>query len=252
MKLEGKAAIITGAASGIGRAMARRFGAEGARLVVVDIDQGRLDEVTGQLKASGVEQVRAMVVDVLDREQVEAMVQAAVDAYGRLDVLCNNAGVLDNLTPLEDVSDELWDKVMGINVRGPFLAVRKALPVMMAQGSGSIVNTASAAGVAGGRGGAVYTASKHALVGLTRSIAWYYGPSGVRCNAIAPGAIQTRMASTLVPHMGGFERYQPYFSQIPPHGKASEVADVALFLASEDSAYVNGAVIPVDGGWLTF
>ena len=251
MRLEGKSVVITGAASGIGRAMARRFAAEGARLLIADIDKERLGKVKGQLAETGA-QVLDMVIDVGDKEQVEAMVQSAADTFGSLDVLCNNAGVLDNLTPLEDVEDEMWDRVMSINVRGPFLAARKALPIMVEQGGGSIINTASAAGLAGGRGGAVYTASKHAVVGLTSSIAWFYGPKGVRCNAIAPGAIQTKMAASLVPHMGGFERYQPYFSQIPPHGKASEVADVALFLASSDSAYVNGAVIPVDGGWLTF
>ena len=251
MRLESRAVIITGAASGIGRAMARRFAAEGARLLLTDIDRVRLDKVEASLSQSGAE-VRTMVVDVGSKEAVEAMVQDAAQAFGRWDVLCNNAGVLDNLTPLEDVDDELWDKVMRVNVRGPFLAARKALPIMVEQGGGSIINTASAAGIAGGRGGAAYTASKHAVVGLTRSIAWYYGPKGVRCNAIAPGAIQTRMAATLVPHMAGFERYQPYFSLIPPHGKASEVADVALFLASDQSTYVNGAIIPVDGGWLTF
>ncbi len=251
MRLEGKSAVITGADSGIGRSMARRFAQEGAGLVLGDVDRGRLDKVVAEVVEEGGRAV-GLVVDVCDPEAVEAMIQRAVEEYGRLDVLCNNAGVLDNLTPLADVSDELWDKVMGVNVKGPFLAARKALPVMIAQGGGAIINTASAAGLAGGRGGAVYTASKHALVGMTRSIAWYYGPQGVRCNAIAPGAIQTRMASTLVPHMGGFERYQPHFSQIPPHGKAQEVADVALFLACQESAYVNGAVIPVDGGWLTF
>ena len=135
---------------------------------------------------------------------------------------------------------------------GPFQLSRAVLKHMVEQGSGSIVNTTSAAGLNGGRGGCSYTASKHGLVGLTRSIAWFYGPKGIRCNAVAPGAIQTRMASTLVPHMEGFERYQGYFATIPPHGKAIQVADVVAFLASDAAGYVNGAVMPVDGGWSTF
>ncbi len=251
MLLEGRVAIITGAASGIGRAMARRFAKEGAKLVLADLQEDRLNKVTDELKAAGSEVV-ARLVDVGSTTDAEAMISGAAEAFGRLDVLCNNAGVLDNLTPVEDTSDELWDRVMRVNAKGPFLASRAALKVMVEQGSGSIINTSSAAGLRGGRGGGAYTASKHAVVGLTRSIAWYYGSKGVRCNAIAPGAIMTAMAGGFIPHQGGFDAYQPHFQMVPPHGRAADVADVALFLASEESRYVNGAVLPVDGGWMSF
>ena len=251
MRLKDKVAVITGAASGIGRSMARRFADEGAKLVLSDVDERRLDKVMAELESKGAA-AKKILTDVSDREQVEAMIQLAVDEFGRLDVLCNNAGVLDNLTPLADTSDELWDKVMGVNSTGPFYATRAALKIMVEQGSGSIVNTSSAAGDHGGRGGASYTVSKHAVIGLTRSVAWFYGPKGIRCNAIAPGAIQTRIQMSVMPTGEGFERYQQYFPTIPPHGKAMEVAEVALFLASDDSSYVNGALIPVDGGWVSY
>ncbi len=130
--------------------------------------------------------------------------------------------------------------------------MRAVLPTFLEQGGGVIVNTASAASSHGGRGGAVYTASKHALAGLTRSVAWYYGPKGVRCNAVAPGSIKTPMASGGMPHMGGLERFQPYFPTMPPRGDAIEIARAALYLASDDSNYVNGAILAVDGGWTVF
>jgi len=251
MLLENRVVIITGAASGIGRAMARRFAKEGAKLILADLQEERLTKVADELKATGAEVVHR-ITDVGSTIESEAMIANAVEAFGRLDVLCNNAGVLDNLTPVEDTSDELWDRVMRVNAKGPFLASRAALKLMVEQGSGSIINTSSAAGLRGGRGGGAYTASKHAVVGLTRSIAWYYGSKGVRCNAIAPGAIMTAMAGGFIPHQGGFDAYQPHFQMVPPHGKAADVADVALFLASDESRYVNGAVLPVDGGWMSF
>ena len=250
MRLEGKAAIITGAASGIGRAMARRFAAEGALLSLVDIQEPRLKKVAGELTDAGFS-VHPVVADLSDRAAVEDAVERAVSVFGRLDVLCNNAGMLDNLTPLTETEDDLWDRVMNVNLRAPFVAARVAIPHMLASGGGSIINTSSAAGMCGGRGGAAYTTSKHGVVGLTRSVAWFYGPKGIRCNALAPGAIATAM-QRMVPHPEGFERMQSYFSTVPPHGKSADVADAALFLASDESRYVNGTVLRVDGGWTAY
>jgi NAD(P)-dependent dehydrogenase (short-subunit alcohol dehydrogenase family) len=250
MGLTNKATVITGAASGIGRSMARVFAARGARLVLVDRDEARLAKVAAEL-SSAQHQVVTCDGDVTDQADVDRVIDRCIEAYGRVDALCNNAGVLDNLTPLHLTDDATWDRVMGINARGPFLFCRRVLPLMMEQGSGAIVNTASAAGAHGGRGGAAYTASKHAVVGLTRSIAWFYADKGVRCNAIAPGSILTKMQQ-MQPNMDGFARYQPYFQTIPRAGKASEVAAAAAFLASDDAAYVNGAVLEVDGGWTAY
>ncbi len=250
MKLEGRVAIVTGAASGIGRGIVRRFCAEGARVVAVDLDEGRLAKAVGPLTAAG-STVTPVLADVADPDGVEQMFAAAAE-LGGLHVLCNNAGVLDGLAPVHDTPDALWERVQRINVTGPFQACRRALALFMEAGGGAIVNTTSAAGLRGGRGGAAYVTSKHALVGLTRSIAWFYGPHGIRCNAVAPGSIQTRMQASMMPHPDGMARYQPYFGQIPPFGRAADVAEVVTFLASDEARYVNGAVVPVDGGWLAY
>ena len=238
MSLAGKRAVITGAASGIGRSMARRFVAEGAQVVAVDIDDDRLAKVVAELGCVSV------VGDISEDAVIERMLD-----HDRVDILCNNAGVLDALTPLAEVDDELWARVMRINVDAPFKAMRAVLPRMVEQGGGVILNTCSAAALSGGRAGAAYTASKHALLGLTRSTAWYYGDQGVRCNAIAPGAIQTKMHMRQMPHEGGMQKYSQYFATIPEQGKAMEVADVACFLVGDGARYVNGAVLTVDGGW---
>ncbi len=250
-RLADKAALITGAASGIGRSMARRFAAEGARLVLADRDEKRLAKVLNELTEKGAT-VQSAVVDLSDSAACAAMVNQCVEAYGGIDILCNNAGVLDNLTPCHDTNDEMFELVMSVNVNAPFAAIRAALPHMLEKESGAIVNTSSAAGAHGGRGGCAYTTSKHAVIGLTRSVAWFYGGKGIRCNAIAPGSIQTRMAATLIPHPEGMAAYQPHFPTIPRFGKAMEVAEAALFLASDAAAYVNGAVLAVDGGWTAY
>ncbi len=237
MTLQGKTAVITGAASGIGRSMVRRFAAEGATVIGVDIDEAGLAKVAAQMGCA------VLVADLTTAEGVAAV--AALD----IDILCNNAGILDALTPLEDTDDALWDRVLDINLTAPFKLCRAVVPKMVAKGGGVVLNTCSAASLSGGRAGCSYTASKHALLGLTRSIAWYYGARGVRCNAIAPGAIQTKMQMRQPPHEGGMQAYMPYFPTIPPQGKAAEVADVAAFLVSDGARYVNGEVISVDGGW---
>lgn len=249
--LDGQVAVITGAASGMGRAMARRFAAEGARLVLADLQTEKLEKVAGELAEAGHE-VAYEVVDVSEAADVERLIGRAQSDFGAVNTLCNNAGILDNLTPLHDTDEALWDRLLGVNAKGPFLASRLAVKLMMDQGGGSIINTASAAGNHGGRGGAAYTASKHAVVGLTKSIAWFYGPHNIRCNAICPGAIMTAMASSFTPHAEGFERYSKHFPTVPPFGKARDIADVAVFLASDEARYVNGAVIPVDGGWVAY
>jgi len=249
--LDGHVAVITGAASGIGRAMARRFAAEGAKLVLADLQEDKLSAVADQLTEAG-HAVVTEVVDVSNSDDVARMCQRALSEFGGFNVLCNNAGILDNLTPLHDTDESMWDRLMAINAKGPYLGSRLAVQHMMEHGGGSIINTASAAGTDGGRGGASYTASKHALVGLTRSVAYYYGPHGIRCNAICPGAVMTAMASSFTPHAEGIERYSKHFPTVPPFGKARDIGDVAAFLASDDARYVNGAIIPVDGGWVAF
>ena len=238
MLLQDKVCVITGAGNGIGRAMARLFVAEGATVVLADIDAKGLAKVGEELSC-----------EVIAGDITDPAHQAALLDRERVDVLVNNAGILDSLTPLGDVSDELWDKVMAVNTTAPFQLCRAAVNKMLAQGGGAIVNTCSAASLSGGRAGCAYTASKHALLGITRSIAWYYGDQGIRCNAVAPGAIQTKIGMRGVPHEGGMSKYGGYFPTIPPMGKSGEVAQVAAFLASDRASYVNGEIVSVDGGW---
>lgn len=250
MKLENKVCIITGGGSGIGRGMALRFAAEGAKLVIADIDGERVEKVLGGVRQAGAEAV-GLVADVSKDADVGRIFEAAL-TFGRVDVLCNNAGVMDQFIPIAEVTDDHWNRILGINLNGAFFACRRAIPLMLEQGGGVIVNTASVAGLHGGRGGGAYTASKHALVGLTRSIAWFYGPKGIRCNALCPGSVSTAIGLGGEPNPGGFERMSPYFPTVPRPGKSAEVASAALFLASSESSYVNGATLLVDGGWSVY
>ena len=240
-RLDGRVAVVTGAASGIGRSIARRFAASGAEVVLVDLDGARVRKVAEEICAE------AVVADVSSQEGVERMLDRPC-----VDILVNNAGVLDALTPIAEVDDALWARVMRVNVDGPFRAMRAVIPGMVERGGGVILNTCSAAALSGGRAGAAYTASKHALLGLTRSTAWYYGNQGIRCNAVAPGAIQTRMHTREMPSASGMSRATRYLPTIPDHGRAMEVAEVAVFLCSDAAQYVNGAVLPIDGGWMAY
>lgn len=248
MRLNGKVAVVTGAAAGIGRAIAARYAKEGARLVLGDFDEPSLQATTDALRAEGADVV-SVLGNIAVREDVERLLDRAVETHGRLDILVNNAGVLDGLTPLEDASDELFERVMAVNLRGPFLSCRKALSIMLPQGGGSIINIASLAGIQGGRGGSVYTMSKHGVVGLTKSIAFYYGERGILSNAICPGGIETEIFKRVQLHETGLKKASAHFKTSPRQGRAEEIASCALFLASGDASYVNGTTLVADGGW---
>ncbi|PWW06507.1 NAD(P)-dependent dehydrogenase (short-subunit alcohol dehydrogenase family) [Paenibacillus cellulosilyticus] len=250
MKLQGKVAIVTGAGSGMGKAIATLYAQEGAKVIVADINQASIDAVVAEIKEAGGE-AAGEVVNVGNKEDVERMINAATSTYGSLDILVNNAGVMDNFTPVGDVSDELWDRLIDINLKGPFMACRAAVNIMKEQPNGGvIVNNASVGGLFGTRGGAAYIASKHGLIGLTKNIASTYGREGgnIRANAIAPGGVKTNIQSTITaPHPLGLAALTDAGS-----GKLAdplEIARVALFLASDDSSFVNGDVIKADGGW---
>jgi len=250
MKLKNKVTVITGAGSGMGKAMAILFAQEGAKVVVADINQAAIDAVVSEIKQNGGE-ATGVKVNVTNKEEIKTMTEAATRTYGSLDVLVNNAGIMDNFTPVGDVSDELWERVIGINLTGPLMACREAINIMLQQDKGGIIiNNASVGGLFGTRGGAAYVASKHGLVGLTKNIASTYGREGgkIRANAIAPGGVNTNIQSTITePHPLGL-------AAIGDAGSAKvaepiEIAQVALFLASDDSSFVNGDVIKADGGW---
>ncbi|MWV42429.1 glucose 1-dehydrogenase [Paenibacillus sp. HJL G12] len=254
MKLQDKVAVITGAGSGMGKEMALLFGREGAKLVLADISQATLDQVVAEVKDNGGSAV-GVLANVAKEEDVQNMIDTAVNTYGSLDVLVNNAGIMDKMTPVTDVTDELWERVISINATGPMRAIRKALPIMIKQGKGVIVNTASVGGLYGSRAGAAYTASKHAVVGLTKNVGFQYADAGIRCNAIAPGGVETNImadAGDMNMESRGLKKAMSGAGFNPRNGQPSEIAKVALFLASDDSSFVNGTVITADAGWTAY
>lgn len=255
-KLENKVAIVTGAGAGLGKAIAMLYAEHGAKVVATDISEQRLAELEQEIAAAG-GVVKTVKADMAIPEDVEAMVKAAVDSFGTVDILVNNAGVMDDFSPVADVSDAMWDRVMKINVDGPFRAMRSVLKIMLEKGSGSIVNIASIGGLNGARAGAAYTASKHALIGLTKNTGYMYAKLGIRCNVIAPGAMNTSIAETIdfanLPALALVnERIMPGMALNPRASEPMEVARVALFLASEDASFVNGATVVADGGWTAY
>lgn len=248
MRLKDKTAVITGAASGMGLAMARLFVAEGARVVAADWHQEGIENAVREIGGS----ILAFTANVAEQHEAEAMIERAVEAYGRIDILVNNAGVMDLFQSVADVSNELWRRVMSVNVDGPMFAMRKAVPLMLAQGGGAIVNISSVAGLGGGSAGAAYTTSKHALIGLTQSTAFQYARLGLRCNAIASGGVETNIMASVDPariDQAALARLGAYHATNPGMLQPIDLANLALFLASDEARYINGAIIPADMGW---
>ncbi|MCA0453988.1 MAG: glucose 1-dehydrogenase [Chloroflexi bacterium] len=249
MKLQGKVALVTGAGSGIGREITKIFAAEGAQVVAADVVTTGLDTLTQEISA-GDTRLKTVVGDVSVRADAEQIVDTALDAYGTLDIVVNNAGIMDDFMPVADLDDSLWRKVMGVNLDGPMFICRKALQTMLANEKGVIVNVASIGGLFGGRAGVSYTASKHAVIGLTRSIAYQYAKKGIRCNAICPGGVATNI-SVHNPSPLGYERLQTTLPAAIRTAQPEELARVVLFLASDDASFVNGEILVADGGWTT-
>jgi NAD(P)-dependent dehydrogenase (short-subunit alcohol dehydrogenase family) len=254
MKLEGKVALVTGASSGMGRSISLLFAKEGASVVAVARRKEKLQELEKEAKdLSG--QIVALKGDMMNREDIENMVDFTVDTFGKLDILVNNAGIMDEMMPVGEASDELWDKIIAVNLTGPFLASRKAVNQMLNQGSGNIINVASIGGLNGSRSGVSYTSSKFGLVGMTKNIGFMYALKGIRCNAICPGAVDTEIhfggAGLSNPSEFGKERASSAVN-IPRAGTVEEIAKIALFLASDDSSFVNGTTIVADAGWTAY
>ncbi len=247
MRLENKVVLVTGAASGIGRAITQRFVAEGAKVVATDLYQEGLTTLANELKTTGYE-ITTVAGDISDKSRAEAIVDTALQTYGRLDIVINNAGIMDEFTPLAELEDDLWERVLNVNLNGPMYVSRKALKAMLDQGGGSIVNVASVGGLVGGRAGAAYTSSKHAVIGLTRSIAYQYAQKGIRCNVICPGGVATNI-QVRNPSPLGYERLQTTLGMAVRMAQPEELATVALFLASDEASFVNGEVLVADGGW---
>ncbi len=244
-RFAGRTLVVTGAGSGIGRATALRLHAEGATVVATDVVAERLDALAAETGAERSGRLRLVAGDVAEAGTVDRVVDAA---RGRLDGLANVAGIMDGFLPVGEVDDETWDRVLRVNLTAPMRLTRAALPLLL-DGGGSVVTVASEAALRGSAAGAAYTASKHAVLGLTRSLAFMYGPQGLRANAVAPGAVATNIEGRMRSALAG-QRVGPVLQSAglvvaQPEAPAAAIA----WLLSDDAANVNGAVLPSDGGW---
>lgn len=252
MDFKGSTALITGAGNGIGRAAALGFATRGAKVVLVDRDQAALDQTLDLIKLKGGAAI-AVSADVTRSADVQHYVKAALDAYGRIDCFFNNAGIEGRIAPIAAYDEEMFDQVISVNLKGVFLGLRHVLPVMLRQKAGAVVNTSSVAGLNGTPGMSAYCASKHAVLGLTKTAAGETARDGVRVNAVCPGPIDTRMIHSLEGQInpldpGSVESRYRASLPIGRYGTADEVANVVLFLCSDLSANVTGAQYVVDGG----
>jgi NAD(P)-dependent dehydrogenase (short-subunit alcohol dehydrogenase family) len=251
IRLDGKIAVVTGAAGVIGRATTELLAERGARIVAVDRRREDLEDAIKGLPASA--EALAVTADVSDEDEVADYVRAAVDRFGTIDVFYNNAGVEGEVRPITQYPLDTFRRVLDVNVVGVFLGMKHVLPVMLKQNKGSIINTASIAGLIGSPQIAVYSASKHAVIGLTRSAAWECTGTGVRVNCVCPGLIDSRMLSAILDGRNTGNAPMPQekiVERIPARrlGQASEVASIVAFLASDEASYVSGSAYTVDGG----
>jgi NAD(P)-dependent dehydrogenase (short-subunit alcohol dehydrogenase family) len=240
--LDSKTVLVTGGASGIGRAMVDLFVDAGARVVAVDRDTERLHALS--LEQPGV------ICNDADLSSIAGVEEAIAAADGVLHVLCNNAAVTDHLALLDEITDEAWEQNLLVNLTAPFRLCQRALPLMLKQNGGVIINTASTAGLRGGRGGIAYTASKTGLIGMTMNIAATFGNRGIRCNAICPGPTGNAMRGLAPSSRGAAIRSRDRGKPAP--ATHEQIAVVAVYLASDDAKRINGVALPVDGGWIAY
>ena len=246
-RMEGKVALVTGASSGIGRASAQAFAADGAKVLVADIDVEGGDETVRTIEEAGGEAI-FVETDVTDTAAVQAMVEKAVQTWGRLDCAHNNAGIAEPRVRMADLTEETWDRIIDINLRGIWLCMKYEIPQMLKQGGGTIVNTASVVGLIAVSRQPAYVASKHAIVGLTKTAALDYARKGIRVNAVCPGPI-------LTPALEWFMKQNPQIEEqlksLNPSGRLGtpeEIAEAVVWLSSDGASYLTGHALVADGG----
>jgi len=248
MRLKDKVAVVTGAGSGIGLEIARLFVAQGAKVIAADWHGDDVKAVATEIGGA----IVPVTANVAVEAECVATIDRAVAEFGRIDILVNNAGVMDLFQSVADLDNDTWRRVLSVNLDGPMFAMRRAVPLMLKQGGGAIVNIASVAGLGGGSAGAAYTASKHALIGLGQSTAFQYAGTGLRCNTVASGGVTTNiMQSVDQTHIdqAALGRLGPYQASNPGMLDPFDIANLVLFLASDEARHINGAVIPADMGW---
>lgn len=252
MKLQNKVAIVTGAASGMGKAIAELYAKEGAQVVVSDYNFEGAKAVAEAIKAAGGQAI-ANQCNVAETADIERMFEETKAAFGKLDILVNNAGIMDGMEPVGEITDEKWDRVFAVNTRGVMQSMRIATNIFLEQGHGVIVNNISAGGIRGARAGAAYVASKHAVSGLTKNTGYMYANEGIRCNGIAPGGVMTNIQQSMtgVSEFGAARQHSG-IGTMPRAGKPEEIAQLALFLGSDDSSFINGQIIAADAGWTAY
>jgi len=242
----GKVAIVTGAANGIGRATALRLAREGARVVGCDVDPAAIDGTRAAFAAEGVD-VELLQVDVTKQEDVDRLVAAAGP---RIDILANVAGIMDHFMPLGEVDDATWNRVLDVNLTGVMRLTRAVIPMMKAQGGGAIVTVASKASLGAGASGVAYAASKHGVIGLVKSVAYFYGPDRIRSNAVLPGPVETGIGATAAPaNEWPMQRAMLSMATMSAPAQPDEIATAVSWLASDEASNVNGAILSDDGGW---
>lgn len=242
MNFENKVVIVTGSASGMGVTEAEAFAKAGAKVVIADLNEEGAKQISEKIRSEGGESI-SVKVNLTNADEIQNLFDIVMNTYGHIDVLVNNAGLFDKYNHLLETSDELWDLVFDINVKAIFRLCKLILPQMIERHSGSIVNIASISGLVGSKGGAAYTASKHAVIGLTKHLSASYAKEGIKINAVCPGTIVTPLIKDSVDSIPK--------DNIPMRrfGTPEEIAELVLFLASEKASFMNGAIIPIDGGY---
>lgn len=248
--IENKVAIVTGAASGMGKSIAEMYAQNGAKVVLADYNFDGAKEVADSLNNEGYSTL-ALQVDVSNKEDIENMIDTAISEFGGLDILINNAGIMDGFEPVGEITDEKWDRIFDVNTKGVMRAMRKAVNYWLEnEKAGNIINVISTGGLNGAHAGVAYGASKHAVVALTKNTAFMYAHNNIRVNGIAPGAVMTNISASMqdISEFGA-SRTKLTQSVISKAGEPDDIGNIALFLGSDESQFINGTIVVADGGW---